>query len=190
VIPSFSDQESESNFVASVRSLSFAGTMTVLNFGRHKIQDDIVQGDEIVCDKDDCRNKMDQAILSALQASWLEAEQNRSISYVIDECGAKLCQDNDQCNATSLPYNMIQTCQYECNFESFYTQSFGHLQQSIAEDDESANKNTMGEWLHYMILNFITSCSNRAGKITGMFLAAFTVPEIISQVHDFANLTH
>jgi hypothetical protein len=190
VIPSFSDQESESNFVASVRSLSFAGTMTVLNFGRHKIQDDIVQGDEIVCDKDDCRNKMDQAILSALQASWLEAEQNRSISYVIDECEAKLCQDNDQCNATSLPYNTIQTCQYECNFESFYTQSFGHLQQSIAEDDESANKNTMGEWLHYMILNFITSCSNRAGKITGMFLAAFTVPEIISQVHDFSNLTH
>jgi hypothetical protein len=74
VIPSFSDQESESNFVASVRSLSFAGTMTVLNFRRHKIQDDIVQGDEIVCNKDDCRNRMDQAILSALQASWLEVD--------------------------------------------------------------------------------------------------------------------
>jgi hypothetical protein len=48
----------------------------------------------------------------------------------------------------------------------------------------------MGEWLHYMISNFITSCSSRAGKITGMFLAAFTVPEIISQVHDFLSLTH
>ena len=41
-----------------------------------------------------------------------------------------------------------------------------------------------------MISNFITSCSNRAGKITEMFLAAFTVPEIILQVHDYSSLTH
>jgi hypothetical protein len=53
-----------------------------------QIPDDIVQGDETFCDKHDYRNKMDQAILSALQVSWIAAELNRNISHGVNECGA------------------------------------------------------------------------------------------------------
>ena len=97
-------------------------------------------------------------------------------------------EDIDQGYPTAVLYNTDQPCQYEHDFESLYTQSVLLLQRSLTEADDLANKNTVGEWLHFTISNYISF--NRAGKITGMFLAAFTVPEIIAQIHEFSSLSH
>jgi hypothetical protein len=136
----------------------------------------------------------DENILRVLQDKWIETEKNRDLSHITDDT---ICRDNDQCctncDAAAVSCKALPMCQYELDFESFYFDSFVHLQQSVVADDDSANKNTMGEWLNHMISNFVPSCSHcstRAGKVTGMFLALFTVPEIIAQIYNFSKLTH
>jgi hypothetical protein len=188
VISLYADQDSESNFVESVQSLSFAGTTTVHNFGCYKIQDEIVQSEDIISSDPDYGSKVDQAILNSLQASWIETEENRNLSNTVAECGSVFHEDIDQGYPTAVLYNTDQPCQYEHDFESLYTQSVLLLHRSLAAADDLANKNTVGEWLHFTISNYISF--NRAGKITGMFLAAFTVPEIIAQIHEFSSLSH
>ena len=165
----FADHESESNFLERVQSLSFAGSTTVNIFGCYEIHDNV----EDTVYSSNSNSIEDENIIRALQESWSASEKNRNLSQVADESENQIYQ-----------YNV----QYHTQFS--YTDSFYRLQQSIVAGNESVNKNKVGEWLHYMISNFVLSCSAWAGKVTGMFLELFTVPEILAQIYDFSKLAN